>query len=242
MLEGLDEKFLKIIDSGVTKFDEIVRLSGLNPYHDFKGQDLSGVEFSLSNLNKFDFSGTDLSNSDFRGAIFDQTNFTDANLNGSVWDELPEDSLIEYFSYAFYKAHKFIEIEDHIEVMKGSLSILAKELIKEIDKNKNYYLYGNFILYPARFYRIIGHKYFNDITFAMKYTKRNYEKLMGRKPFLINTNSMGLTVYEWEELTNRQFVSNKSRFVALVKAEFTRLINLGDDQSSEYGKYQYDLF
>lgn len=60
---------------------------GINPYMDFRGQDLTGQDFSNHYLAKSDFTGANLSGCNFRNAYLARSNFCNADmLNADITD------------------------------------------------------------------------------------------------------------------------------------------------------------
>ncbi|MQY50077.1 hypothetical protein GAO09_29020 [Rhizobiales bacterium RZME27] len=83
--EGYREKVSSIASVETTNFSELVKLSELSKSEDFRGANLSEVDFSNSDLRGFDFTGADLSRTRGTGFKIDQTTIlTNANVSASV--------------------------------------------------------------------------------------------------------------------------------------------------------------
>lgn len=73
-------KIINILESPSENFEELVKISGLDPTEDFKDRDLSSIDFSNSNLESFDFTGSNLQGANFLGAKISKSKFDDKQL------------------------------------------------------------------------------------------------------------------------------------------------------------------
>ncbi len=72
--------------SSETKFNALVTIADLDPLHDFRYSNMSGVDLSGANLDGFDFTGADLRGSYGVGIKWNEnTIFTDADIENSVF-------------------------------------------------------------------------------------------------------------------------------------------------------------
>lgn len=80
-----------VLESTEYQFDKLVKLSGLDPGHDFRCANLRFVDFRGADLRGFDFSGSDLRYSlkDDTTTIDSSTLFTDCTQQWVTEDEVP---------------------------------------------------------------------------------------------------------------------------------------------------------
>ena len=57
-----------VLDAPTTSFVTLARVAGLDKTRDFRGADLSWVDFGMDDLSDFDFSGADLTGADLSRA------------------------------------------------------------------------------------------------------------------------------------------------------------------------------
>lgn len=91
-MSNLAEKIDAVLHAENTSFEELVKVSGLNPATDFQNINLKNIDFSNSDLSGFNFSGSNIAGAKFINALINDTIFDN--------EQIKSEELKEAFEHA----------------------------------------------------------------------------------------------------------------------------------------------
>lgn len=108
---------LAVLQSKATIFSDLVALTQLNVRSDFRYANLSGVDFSSSDLTNYDFTGACLRNADLSRAKADSAIFENADLRGALLN----DSIRPNPQSVTYIIERELDIRSKISTLSGAV-------------------------------------------------------------------------------------------------------------------------